>query len=186
MPATKRNIYFDACCFIDLASHATGNFVEADRAEHAYWCRKFLDASRDGVVQVYTSAFSIVECIGVRDFDRKLIMSDNVQRLFNGMLLSGSSGVLPIQPTPLIFRDARDLVWKHKTSIRGADALHVASALSVGCQDFITTDVKTIGKAANITKLKKLGMSVSDASEIKSILPDEYRQNGLINDPAEN
>jgi predicted nucleic acid-binding protein len=179
MADTKRKVYFDSCCFIDLATSASGHPLVDGMDDHVFWCRKLLDASRDGEIQVYASSLSIAECVGVRNKKRELVFVPEVQRLFKGMLLSGVSGVLPVQPSPLILELARDLTWSHGLSLSGADATHVATALFVECEYFVTTDRRTIGKHSNLAKFKKLGLSIVRGNEIKDILPDDYKQQPL-------
>jgi len=81
-----------------------------------------------------------------------------------------------IQESVLVAERARDLRWVHKITLRGADSVHVASALEMQCIEFVTTDEK-IHKQNDI--LRPLGLCVVYPHET-TLLPDEYRQGTLI------
>jgi hypothetical protein len=83
-----------------------------------------------------------------------------------------------IQPTPFIAADARDLRWVHGLTLRGADALHVASGLFLKSTEFLTTDEK-ITKSA--TAIGALGMRVTTPSKT-ACLPMKYRQEEIFDD----
>lgn len=55
------------------------------------------------------------------------------------------------------------------------DSIHVATALHMGCAEFITTDGKIY---KNREKLAHSKMAIIQAPETK-LLPDEYRQDEL-------
>jgi len=65
--------------------------------------------------------------------------TEEVKRLFNSILVSGKV-VLLTQMTQTIAERARDLHWDHGINLGGADAIHVATALTVGCSEFLTFD----------------------------------------------
>ena len=82
-----------------------------------------------------------------------------------------------VQLTPFIATDARDLLWKHNIVLRGADAIHIASALDRKCEEFITMDEQAKKMAAKAT-LAQLGLRVIRASET-TCLPGKYLQLAL-------
>lgn len=170
-------VYFDACCFIDLAKTALRLQTENDREPHIFFCRKLIDAARSKEAIVLTSSLTVTECTHVKDKSKpvsnQIIKTDEVKRLFQGMVLSGKSGVLPAQPTPLIVEKARDLVWEHGTTLKAMDALHVATALQHECSHFITTD--NFGED-NIKIINSLGLAVCSADKISHLLPDHHKQ----------
>jgi len=116
----------------------------------------------------------VAECTHAGDEN----ITDEVKELFVRFLTSGKHVVL-IQPDVFVAEDARDLRWKHKISLSGADALHVASALSVGCKEFLTTDQKRKGPLGQADKIAQLGMYVI-APSATGLLPDEYRQTSAL------
>lgn len=178
-------VYFDACCFIDLAKTALKLQTENGRDSHIFFCRKFIDAARAKEAVVLTSSLSVTECTHVKDKSKpeveRIIKTDEVRRLFQGMIMSGKSGVLPAQPTPLIVEKARDLVWVHEMNLRAMDALHIATALQHKCTHFITTD--NFGEA-NIKIINGLGLAICSADKISHLLPDHHRQLEISHEPT--
>jgi PIN domain len=166
--ADKPAIYLDACCFIDMVKEAVGQNLAADRSADVWFLKQITQACRDNELDVFTSVISIAECTHA-DGD----MSPPVKARFESLLMSGQYVKL-VQPTPFIATDARDLRWKHGISLRGADAMHVASALDRKCEEFITTDGQAKKMAAKAT-LAQLGLRVIRANETKC-LPGKYFQ----------
>lgn len=178
--STEPRVYFDACCFIDMAKSQLDIPVQAEREPHIFYCRKLLEASRSKDAIVFTSTLSVVECTHVKDMSKpendRIVMTDEVKRLFRGMLLSGAgrSGVMPVQPTPRIVESARDLKWVHEALLNPMDAIHVASAIAMECTHFITTD-----GLKSIDILKSLNLVVCTADGVAHLLPDRYKQLAL-------
>lgn len=170
-------VYFDACCFIDLAQNALRINTDADREPHIFFAKKLIDAARAKEATVITSTLTTTECTCVKDKSKpeseRIIKTDEVRRLFQGMLLSGKSGVLPAQPTPLIVEKARDLVWVNRATLKAMDALHVATALHHKCTHFITTD--NLGED-NIKIINGLGLAVCSADKTAHLLPNHHKQ----------
>ena len=82
-----------------------------------------------------------------------------------------------------IAEKARDLRWKHDIRLKGADAIHVATALDQGCAEFLTTDGR-IRREQNklqmaIQPLRELGLTVTTGSGT-SLLPEKYRSDDLF------
>jgi hypothetical protein len=72
---------------------------------------------------------------------------------------------------------ARDLDWDDLlSSLGGADAIHVATALLTDCKELFTTDARGILK--NSVKIQALGLRVMSPANT-SLLPPEYRQGKL-------
>jgi predicted nucleic acid-binding protein len=186
----ESKVYFDSCCFIDLAQMALKFPVKTDREKHVHACKNFLNAARAKTPDafVFTSIVTIVECLYVTDLSKaaqdQKIANLEVQRLFKGMLQSGTSGVMPVATTPMITEDARDLRWVHGITCKPMDALHIASARKLGCTHFITTDSFT---ASDVNKLAALGLVVSSADKVAfSLLPSKYSQGELAEKPKRN
>jgi predicted nucleic acid-binding protein len=127
-----------------------------------------MQAHRDGEIRVHTSVLTIAECSHA-DGD----VSDVVKFAFKRLLLSGQYLTL-VQPTPIIAESARDLRWVHAMNLKGADALHLASALDRSCEEFITLDTR-IGRIKNKEKFRSLGLRLIEG-RATACLPEKYRQ----------
>lgn len=171
---TKPKLYFDTCCFLDMLQFGLKVSPKTERELHVEYCHRFLEASRKGEVEVYTSLLTTAECICLKDEsaegNHKRILTPEVKRLITGMLQSGRSGVEPVQATPLIVNRARDLEWKDGARFNTMDALHIATALSMGCDYFITTDDK-LDKKGGVKVVNRLGLSFCRADAIAHLLP---------------
>jgi predicted nucleic acid-binding protein len=170
--ADNPRLYLDSCCFIDMVKVNIGRTVTGDRQNDVWYLKQITQANRDGEIDVYTSVITIAECTHAGDG----YISAQVRTSFQSLLMSGQY-VRLVQPTPFVAADARDLKWIHGISVRGADAIHIASALDRKCEEFITTDDQAKKLAAKDTLLA-LGLPIIRASETKC-LPDKYRQLGL-------
>ncbi len=169
--AERVKTYLDSCCFIDMAKQAIG-LLPTNRTQDVWYCWKLLEANRDGEIDVLTSVLTIAECTHADgNSDSK------VRDLFTRVLMSGQFVQL-VQPTPFIAADARDLRWLHGLTLRGADALHVASGLFLKAAEFLTTDDKIIKNQAAIGVL---GMQVRAPAKT-ACLPMRYRQEEIFND----
>jgi predicted nucleic acid-binding protein len=127
-----------------------------------------LRAGRDGVIDIFTSTITISEC---RHLGEGYI-SEPAKQLFRAILLSADPVQL-VQPDVFICEDARDLTWKHGIAkLRGADAIHIASAVARQCSELITTDGPMLSRAPEIAKL---GVRVIRARDTL-LLPDDYKQ----------
>lgn len=179
MKASKPKVYLDSTCFIDMAKHEAKILDNAGRANDVWHLKKLLEAHRAKEVEVFTSIISVSECVAIEQGQRQV--PEETKEYFRRLLISGQYVVL-IQPTPFVAERSQNLRWDHEIVLTGADAMHVASALEHGCEEFITTDERIqrakIQKA--IPKLNKLGLRVIHGSET-SVLPNSYRQVDLLN-----
>lgn len=183
--AEAPSIYLDSCCFIDLARQVKGIVLTKERSSDAWYSRKLIQAAKDGNIKLFTSAFTQVECVGVREKEGAnvpMIFDADVRRLFDAILASGRSGVIPVQPSYFITKAARDLYWDGGVPCKPADRLHLATAISVGCTEFLTADGR-INKMQRKQLTKRFGLAVLPPKET-SALPSEYRQ--LLIDDATN
>jgi predicted nucleic acid-binding protein len=177
MATNSSRIYMCACCFIDYVKHTLGQQLEPGRDEEVWYIKALLDAAADKEIEVYTSTISIAECTHVGEEQ----ISEEVKELFERLLTSGRHVTL-IEPDVFVAEDARDLRWKHDIPLSGADAMHVASALSVKCQEFLTTDVKRKGPIHQAAKIAPLGLSIISPSKT-GYISDERRQIAIAGMP---
>jgi predicted nucleic acid-binding protein len=161
-----------------MLQHQSGITPKVERTSHVFYLQKFLELAKDKGAFVYTSTLTVAECqFALDESDKnhfKKVITQEVKRLIDGMLLSGKSGVLPVQATPNIVKRSRDLRWTHDTNFKPMDALHIATALQLGCTHFITTDAKL--DAPSIAKVTSFGLAFCTADSLKQLLPSKYQQ----------
>ncbi len=162
---TKAKLYIESTCFIDMAKEAIRSFTKTSDND-VWFCKKLLEAHRDGQVQIFTATLTVAECQHADG-----ICDDRVQRFFKSILTSGQYVSL-VQDTVMIADRARHLRWTHNLSFDGADSIHIASALEMGCSEFLTKDQHFLSR---IKEASKLGISIIQPHETL-LLPGEYRQ----------
>jgi predicted nucleic acid-binding protein len=155
-----------------MVKESVGKTLARDRVNDVWYLKQITQACRDGELDVYTSVLSIAECTHTEQD-----ISPKVKTTFESLLMSGQYVKL-VQLTPFIATDARDLRWVRNIALRGADSIHVASALDRKCDEFITTDgqLQKIGAVASV--LLQLGMRIIRAHQTQC-LPAKYLQLGL-------
>ncbi len=168
----KPRIYIEACPLIDLVKHRLHMEAADDRQQDAWFTDRLIQAGKMGKVELFTSTLTIAECTHVRDEAK----NKEAQPFFLGLLASGKSGFALVQPTVTIAEQARNLRWIHGLALKGADAVHVASALAMKCEEIITTAGKGLLKKAEA--LEKLNLRVCRPAETR-LLPAEFRQDQL-------
>lgn len=175
---TEPKLYYDTCCFLDMLQHQLQVSAKPDREPHVHFCKSFLEAARNKEVTVYSSTLTVAECRHLRDEsdpnNHKKIVTDEVKRLIEGMLISARSGVMPVQPTPAIIKRARDLEWVDGCKFDPLDSLHIATALAMRCDYFVTTDGKL--DADSVATVNAMGLSFGRADSLAHLLPNKYRQ----------
>jgi predicted nucleic acid-binding protein len=171
--------YMDSCSFIDMAKEQFGK--QATATEDDLWhLRKLMEAAKNGELEIYTSTLTVAECTHISGpNDPRLEVPEEVKLLFKKMLTSGQVVKL-VQDTILVAERARNLLWEQGLYFRGADAIHVASALEAKCTELITTDGPMLKwKDAMAAK----GLRIIPAHET-DLLPPHYRQALLSAPPA--
>ncbi len=83
---------------------------------------------------------------------------------------------------PLVAEKARNLRWVHSLVFGGADSVHIASAMELKCDEFLTWDNKPLASA---TALSDLALPVRFPRDTQC-LPDRYRQQQLPTDATAN
>lgn len=173
-------VYMDSCCFIDAVKTDIGDETDPDRANDIWYIKKCLEASKNGDIEVITSYLTIAESRRASGEP-----TEEVKKLFNSIFLSGKVIKLA-QLTLNIAERARDLHWLHSINLGGADAIHVATALTVGCKEFLTFDMKKKrSPLAFASEIDKLGLRVILPSKT-SLLPKDYLQENMLNAEANN
>jgi hypothetical protein len=166
----------DSCCFIELALESLGK-SDAERQNDLWFLKELLNAAFDQEIEVLTSTLSIAECSHAKGD-----VSEDVKSLFRRLLTSGRY-VFLIQDSVLVAEKARNLRWAHGLSFGGADSIHIASAMELRCDEFLTWDNRP---HANATALDDLALPIR-LPRNTHCLPDQYRQQQLVppSPPAE-
>jgi predicted nucleic acid-binding protein len=140
--------------------------------------QRILAAANNDIISLYTSSISIAECVAAGDDYGK-----EVQEFFIGTLTSGRMFKL-VQDSIFVAEQARDLRWKHNIILRGADAIHVASAIDAQCTEFLTwdTDISHPKVANKVHLLNKFGISVITPAQTQ-LLPTSYGTAPPLNFP---
>ncbi len=167
----KPRIYIESAPLIDLVKSRVGVSGQEDRARVVFFVEQALEAAKAGDVEVFSSALTIAECTHVND-PAKL---EAAKPFFMGLLASGKSGIRLIQTTISVVERARDLRWFSGVALGGADAIHVASALHLRCDELWTGDGKMLARSAT---LRPLGLRVCQP-QATSCLPAKYLQSQL-------
>ncbi|MBB5060231.1 putative nucleic acid-binding protein [Granulicella aggregans] len=166
---SKPRIYCDANPIIELAKLAKKTHTPS-RERELWFLSQMLKAAQNDEIELYTSSISIAECVPAGDD-----WSKDVQEFFVGVLTSGLMFRL-VQDSIFVAEQARDLRWTHNLQLKGADAIHVASAIEAECTELISWDgdlnnERSIKKAAILTSL---GLQVILPSQSK-LLPIYYQ-----------
>lgn len=164
-------IYLDAAPLIDLVKIRVGVTPKSAVETDVWTLERLLAAGRAGEVALFTSTLTVAECTHVSDPEKL----EAAKPFFLGLLASGKGGISFIQPSYTIAEKARNLRWVHDLGFKGADALHVASALHFNCREIITGDGKIV-KAAQT--LQPMGLRPCKPGDT-ALLPAKFRQDDL-------
>lgn len=170
-------IYCDANPIIELARFAKKTHDHLREPDLAMM-ERLLKAANNEEIALFTSSISIAECVAAGDD-----YGQDVQEFFVGVLTSGRMFKL-VQDSIFVAERARDLRWKDDIRLKGADAIHVASALEAKCSEFITWD-KDMNKDKVSEKSKalaKLGLKFIVPTETE-LLPSIYIPSRFNFDP---
>jgi len=177
MESNAPAIYVDACALIDAVKYQVGA-LPTERNNDAWHLKMLMQAHANRDVILYTSFLSVAECVSIEPGQARVPV--DVQEKFSRLMLSGQYLRL-VTPSPRVATMSQDIRWKHGIVLKGADALHVATALEQGCLEFITTDeriskikLKDPNGALAANRLRV----VSAAST--GLLPSEYTQGNFL------
>lgn len=167
-------VYMDACCFIEAVKSDANMQLSEDRQIEAWYIKKLLQAHRDREITIYTSVLSIAEAVHAG----AMPVPSNVQRGLEALLTSGQYVHL-VQMTPFVCIDARNLRWVDGMTLKGADSIHVASALDRSCTEFLSLDGRFERVEKQGSVLANRGMAVLPPSQGKC-LPPKYLQGDML------
>ena len=150
--------YIDSCGFIDAIKHDLKENVglTSEQISDIWYIQQILKAAEAGAIQVVTSTLTIAEC---RRTSSDKSPNTEVRRVINSVLTSGRIVTLS-QVTQAIAERARDLEWVNGINLKGADAIHIASAIATGCKEFFTTDVNgSRSPLKNASRIANFGLT---------------------------
>lgn len=117
-------VYWDSVCFLGWLQ---------DEIDKVDLCRQVLDECDAGKAMVVTSALTLAEVLAMRGKPRVPVTDlEKVEAFFRRSYIDVHS------VTRRTAEDARKLVWANK--IAPKDAIHVATALNLGLEEFHTFD----------------------------------------------
>ncbi len=166
--ADKTRVYIDACPLIDLVKFKVGMELADSVRKDVWYAQKMVEAAMAGDIELLTSTLTIAECTHVKDKAK----FEAAKPFFMGLLSSGKAGVLLIQATQGIAERARDLRWLDSVNLKGADAIHVASAIHLKCDELLTGDTRILRSASVLAEVRIRVCKPADTQK----LPGKYFQ----------
>lgn len=171
MTNSTPRVYIDSCYYIDVVRGKHAVPMDSGRALHIPFVEKLLLASTKGEIEVWASSLVIAECLSVEK--SKAHIPKEVQQSFISLLKSGSAVKIAAADV-FIAERARDLRWEGINCGGGSDQIHVATALELGCEEFITTNRRRGPLNADTPALlAQWGLRVIEAPQT-SVLPPGY------------
>lgn len=165
----------DTCAIIDAVKYKYTKAIEEERKANAWHTEKIIEAAMNGDVELVTSTLTIAEC---RRAEQEKAATQDVKDLINEVLSSGR--VIRLAFVNQSFAEyARDLEWVYGINLKGADSIHVATAILLKCQEIFTGDDRIY---KNRDSLKARGLRVVRPKETL-LLPPEYKA-GVLFDGA--
>ena len=167
--------YIDACCIIEAVKGRRGLPLDHP-ADEVDMIQRIMRAANDGAISLYTSMITVAEVLHLGTKPPPPDLKPYIERL----ILSGRNGVVAVAPSPMIVTLARDLAVDEGLWERVADRIHVATALNVGCTEFLSVDdrlAKRIGQS-QVHTCRIISPSATSA------LPMEYKINDLFQGQA--
>lgn len=130
----KVKTYWDSSCFL--------SWLKAE--PQAELCRGTIAEAERGNILIITSAITVVEVIKLKG--REPITRDHSDQI----IAFFSQGYVRVRNIDLAMAElARDLMWTH-SALAHKDALHVATAVAVGCPILETFDKELIKLSGQI------------------------------------
>jgi predicted nucleic acid-binding protein len=164
-------IYIDACCIIEAIKKQRGLPLSHPLSE-VDMIERIMRAAREDEIELHTSIITVAEVLHLGEKPPPPDLKPYVERL----LLSGRDGIRSTAPSPPIILLARDLAVEDGLWDRVADRIHVATALTVKAEEFLSVDGRL---AKRMKKSDVRGCRIVSPSGTH-LLPDRYRQHDLL------
>lgn len=169
---SKPHIYIETCPIVDVIKGRVSVSLPPDRENDLWFTEQCLKAALAGDIEIVTSMLTIAECRRAKQDEPS---SDEMKRVIRSVLTSGKVFHVA-EVTQTIAERARDLEWEDDINLKGADAIHVATAIKTGCREFLTADDR--GPIKNASKIATLKLRVIRPAN-SLLLPPEYLQGRL-------
>lgn len=131
------NVYWDACVILEYLNG------DADRAPHV---NALLDSASKAQIQIHTSTLSIVEVAFASHDKAGRALSPETEAIIESLWATGAP-IRLMEFHRVIAEDARRLcqtaMTKNIQGVRSADAVHLATALTLGVDVFHTYEEET-------------------------------------------
>ena len=153
-PPVSKNIYWDACVFLDL--------IEGDE-ERRHGIEAVLDEASKGRFLIHTSVLTIAEVMYAKSEKDNAVLNRDIECKIRALWQPGSPFAL-VDVFRGIVEDAQELSREsmaNKVSVKPADAIHLATARRLGCFAFHTFDDKFIKHSDKLCKILKMKMKIS-------------------------
>jgi len=168
---TAPKIYIDACCIIEALKKQRGLSITHPLSE-VEMIERVMRAAREGEIELHTSIITVGEVLHLGQKPPPADLKPQVERL----ILSGRNGIIATSPSPPIVLLARDLAVVDGLWEKVADRIHVATALAVKAEEFLSVDGRL---AKRIGKSDVRGCRIISPAAT-SLLPDRYRSDDLF------
>jgi len=175
---SKARLYIESSPIIDVIKGRLSIGLTPDRENDLWHTEQCLRSALAGEIEVVTSMLTIAEC---RRAKQDQPATEEMKRILRSVLTSGKVFSLA-EVTQMIAERARDLEWENDINLKGADAIHIATALKTGCKEFFTSDGR--GPLKNADKLLALGLKVIRPAQTL-LLPSNYKQGKLNHEESE-
>lgn len=161
MPSSQPRIYIDSCYYIDVVKGRTSGTLDPDRQAHISVVERLLHRALNGHIEIWASTLVVAECLSI---GRDANVPESVRAEFEDLLTAGKPVKLHGVDLFVVER-ARELRWGHGINCGGgADGIHVATALELGCREFLTANRRR-GPLNVASELEQLGLRVITAPD---------------------
>ena len=166
----KPRLYLDSGLFIVLVKSYGQHQLNEKEEKDAWFTDKLLQAARHQKLELVTSWITRSECRHAG----KALTKVKAREFYNNLFYSKNSGILMTSVTVQTAKIVECLYYDCKIDLTPMDLLHLASAIELGCEEFLTTDEAIINRLQNVN----LEIRACHAYETQ-FLPPEYQTDEL-------
>ena len=130
---TKERHYCDSCVFLGFLNN------EPDKI---YECRTLLQAAEEGVIELFTSAFTMAEVIKIKG---EAELDESKEHIIDQLFKQSWIKIANFERE--MAQISRSIMWRY--NLKPFDALHIATAIRLKVDFFDTTDKPLISRLPN-------------------------------------